>query len=216
MKIKYLAHASFLVTANSGTRILTDPYTTNKEVNYSPIKDTADVVTVSHGHGDHNNVAGVPGNPVKIDKDGRITVKGIEFNGIAAYHDDNQGKQRGSNIIFCFTVDGVRLCHLGDLGHRLDSRQLKDIGKVDVLLIPVGGFFTIDAKTAGEVAAQIGAGMVIPMHYLTDKLKYPINDVDGFLKGKDNVIKKDTSEIEVKPATKFSGSQIVVLKPALL
>ena len=215
MKIKYLAHASFLVTSDSGTRIITDPYTPTAELGYGAIKEAADVVTVSHGHGDHNNAAAIAGNPRVLDKPGKSSVKGIEFNGVAVYHDDKKGSARGTNIIFCFKMDGVKVCHLGDLGHKLDDKQIAGVGKVDVLLIPVGGFFTIDARTASEVSSQIGAKLIIPMHYLTGKIKFPISGVDEFLKDKKNVARHDTGEIEITPKTIPATPQVVVLKPSL-
>lgn len=107
------------------------------------------------------------------------------------------------------------MCHLGDLGHKLNDRQIAGVGKVDVLLIPVGGFFTIDARTASEVSSQVGAKLIIPMHYLTGKIKFPIAGVDDFLKDKKDVVRKDASEIEVKPETVPANPQVVVLKPAL-
>ena len=215
MKIKYLAHASFLVTSDSGTRIITDPYTTSPRFEYGDIKEHADVVTVSHGHGDHNNVAAVQGSPRVLDKPGKTRVKGIEFNGVETYHDDTKGKARGNNVVFCFEVDGVKICHLGDLGHKLDDKQIVEVGKVDVLLIPVGGFFTIDPKTAGDVSRQIGAKLIIPMHYLTGKIKLPIGGVDEFLKDKKNAVRQDTSEIEIRANALPATQQVVVLKQAL-
>jgi L-ascorbate metabolism protein UlaG (beta-lactamase superfamily) len=215
MKVKFLAHASFLITSESGIRIITDPYEVSPTISYGTIKDSADVVTVSHGHGDHNNVAAVQGNPQVVNKPGKSTVKGIEFKGIATYHDEEKGKARGNNIIFCFKVDGLNVCHLGDLGHKLDEKQRAEVGKVDVLLTPVGGFFTIDARTAAEVSNQLGAKVIIPMHYSTAKCKLPIKGVDDFLKGKGNVTRTNKSETEFKPDSLPATSQIVVLEPAM-
>jgi L-ascorbate metabolism protein UlaG (beta-lactamase superfamily) len=215
MKIKFLAHASFLITSDSGTRIITDPYATSPQLNYVAIKERADIVTISHGHFDHNNAAAVQGNPVILDKPGQTSVKGIEFRGIAVYHDDKKGQARGSNIIFCFEVDGVKVCHLGDLGHSLDDKQIAEVGKVDVLFIPVGGFFTIDARAASEVSHRIGAKFIIPMHYLTGKIKLPISGVEDFLKDKKNTVRQDSGEIEIKSITMPASPQVVVLKPAL-
>ncbi len=115
MKIKWLGHASFLITSDSGIKIITDPYETGGGLSYGEIKESADIVTVSHDHFDHNNVAAVPGNPQVVK--GTAEVKGIEFKGISTYHDEAKGGQRGKNTILCFEVDGIRVCHLGDLGH---------------------------------------------------------------------------------------------------
>lgn len=121
---------------------------------------------------------------------------------------------RGSNTIFCFVVDGIRVCHLGDLGHLLDDRQVKELGSVDILFIPVGGYFTIDAGAATQVCNQLQPGVIMPMHYRTGKsMPMPISGVDEFLKGKSNVSRQDLSEVEFKAAP--AGTQIIVLKPAL-
>jgi len=215
MKIKYLGHSAFAITSNKGVKIIADPYTTSPTLTYGQITEPADIVTVSHQHYDHNNVAAVMGNPQVVSRAGRSAVKGIEIKGIASAHDDSGGRVRGGNIIFCFEVDGVAICHLGDLGHRLDDRQLKEIGRVDVLLIPVGGNYTIDAKAATVVCNQLKPRVVIPMHYKTDKGIPTISGVEGFLSGKANVSRPDSSQAEFKPGELPAASQIVVLKPAL-
>ena len=116
MKVKWLGHAAFIITSDEGIKILTDPYQLGMfGVNYDEIKEAVDIVVVSHEHPDHNNVEGVPGSPEVIRDAGTRQAKGIEFRGIASFHDDSGGSQRGPNNIFCFTVNGVRLCHLGDL-----------------------------------------------------------------------------------------------------
>lgn len=111
-------------------------------------------------------------------------------------------------------MDGVKICHAGDLGHILTAEQVKAIGKVDVLMVPVGGFFTIDAATAIKVVDQLKPAVSIPMHYKTEKAEFPIAGVDDFIKGKSNVTQSNDSEIELK-AGKLPKGQIVVLKPAL-
>jgi len=213
MKIRYLGHSAFLITSDKGIKIITDPYTRGPGLSYGEIKESADVVTVSHDHLDHCNAAGVRGNPEVLRKVGRSVVKGIEFNGIASYHDDTGGRMRGNNIIFCFEVDGIRVCHLGDLGHLLDDRQLKELGTVDILFIPVGGNFTIDARAATQVCNQLQPRVIMPMHYKTEKSFSNIAGVDEFLKGKGNVSQRDLSEVEFKAVP--AGTQIMVLKPAL-
>jgi L-ascorbate metabolism protein UlaG (beta-lactamase superfamily) len=213
MKLKWLAHAAFLITADDGTRIITDPYATGEGFKHSEINESADIVTVSHEHGDHNNVAAVRGNP-QVVKDS-AEVKGIAFRAVTTAHDDKGGGERGKNNIFCFQVDDIRVCHMGDLGHLLTDNQVVEVGKVHVLLIPVGGFFTIDAKTAQMVTEQVRARVIIPMHYKTEKLDFPISDVEPFLKGKDNVTRLDTSEVEFTRGELPSSPQIMVLKPSL-
>ena len=214
MKIKWLGHASFLITAENGTRIITDPYGDYSGLSYAPIGETADIMVVSHDHGDHSG-GRVKGNPRQVAGAGSRKIGAIEFKGINTYHDNSKGSQRGKNTVFCFTVDGVRICHLGDLGHALSKSEIDEIGQVDVLIIPVGGFFTIDATTATAVYEQIKPGVILPMHYKNDKCSFPIAGVEDFIRGKKNVKKSDSSEIELKAGHLPQATEIVVLKHAL-
>jgi L-ascorbate metabolism protein UlaG (beta-lactamase superfamily) len=213
MKIKWLGHAAFLITSDNGTKILTDPYETSEGLKYGEINETADIVTVSHDHGDHNNTAAVKGNP-QVVRDS-AEVKGISFKAITTAHDDKGGSERGKNTVFCFQVDGVRVVHLGDLGHLLTDNQVVEIGKVHVLLVPVGGFFTVDARTAWEVCEQVRTRVIIPMHYKNDKCAFPIGGVEEFIKNKTDVAHVDGSEVEFTVADLPAGPRIMVLKPAL-
>jgi len=213
MNIKYLGHSSFLITSDTGMKIITDPYETGGGLNYGEIKESADIVTVSHDHSDHNNAAAVQDNPQVVR--GAAKVKGMEFKGISTYHDEAQGGQRGKNTILCFGVDGIKVCHLGDLGHQLSEGQVAEVGPVDVLLIPVGGYYTIDARVATAVCNQLKPKVVIPMHYKTGKCDFPIAGVEQFLQGKKEVSRLDASEVEFKSGELPPATQIIVLKPAL-
>jgi len=213
MKIKWLGHASFLISSDSGVRIITDPYEPNDKLRYGEINKSADIATVSHDHFDHSNVAAVKGNP-QVVKD-NAEIKSIKFKGIATFHDAAGGKDRGSNTIFCFEVDGVKVCHLGDLGHGLTADQAAAIDAVDVLLLPVGGFYTIDAAVASRVAEQLKPKVIIPMHFKNNKCDFPISGVDEFLRGKKDVSQPDASEVEFKAGELPTTTQIIVLKPAL-
>ncbi len=215
MKVKWLGHASFLLTAEGGTRVISDPYSCGGGIDYGAIAESADVVTVSHKHGDHDNVAAVKGKPEVVDAPGTRKVRGMEFKGVRTYHDDAGGKQRGENTIFCFTMDGIRICHLGDLGHEPDSGQLEAIGAVDILLCPVGGFYTIDAGVAARVCERIAPKVVVPMHYKTNKCGYPIAGVEDFLKGRKNVRRIGGSEMEIKKEQLPAATETVILEPAL-
>jgi L-ascorbate metabolism protein UlaG (beta-lactamase superfamily) len=215
MKIKYLGHSAFVITSDAGVKIITDPYETGPNLRYGEIAESADIVTVSHDHHDHGNVAAVRGNPKVVRSTGRSTAKGIEFGGIVSYHDEAKGKLRGNNTIFCFEVDGIRVCYLGDLGHLLDDKQVKEIGGVDILFIPVGGYYTIDAKAATQVCNQLKPKVILPMHYKTEKDFPEIAGVDEFLRGKTNVRRLDASQVEFKRGELPATSQIIVLKPAL-
>jgi L-ascorbate metabolism protein UlaG (beta-lactamase superfamily) len=215
MKIEYLGHATFVITSDTGAKIITDPYQTTPTLTYGEITETADIVTVSHEHIDHNNVAAVRGNPEVVKRAGVSKARGIEFRGIASYHDEAGGSLRGNNVIFCFEVDGVRVCHLGDLGHLLDDKQVKEIGRVDILMVPVGGIYTIDAQAATEVCNQLKPNVIIPMHYKTEKGIPEIVGVGEFLGGKPNVTRLDASQAEFKSGELPTSAQIIVLKPAL-
>lgn len=239
MKIKWLGHSSFLITSDSGLKIITDPYVTGGDLSYGQIKESADIVIVTHDHDDHNNVAAVQGNP-EVVKDttkwvlpaaifetsyvksripelhkGTEEIGGMAFRAISTYHDNTEGKQRGKNTIFYFELDGMRLCHLGDLGHQLSDSQVAELGKIDILFIPVGGYYTIDARVATQLCDRLKPKVIIPMHYKTAKCAYPITGVEEFLRGKKEVNRLDASQVEFKPGQLPATTQIVVLNPAL-
>jgi len=181
MKIKWFGHACFLLEAEDGTKVITDPF--DESVGYRIPEEKADIVTVSHSHFDHNAVDLLQGNPEVVKGVGEKKIKGIIFKGIKSFHDKSKGAQRGTNTIFVFALDGVRLCHLGDLGHLLSSEQQEEIGEVDVLFIPVGGTFTIDGREAREVSKQLNPKLIIPMHYKTESCSIGIDSCEKFLKG---------------------------------
>ena len=218
MKIEYLGHASFLITTSAGTRIVTDPIDPSAypgTFSYSEFNEPADVVTISHEHKDHGGVRVVKGDPVLITNPGKFAVKDTEFLGVATYHDEVNGEKRGRNTVFVISADGLRVAHLGDLGHVLTGDQAAEIGNIEVALIPVGGYFTIDASQARVVADQLDADIVIPMHYKTAKCELPIAGVEIFLEGKPDVVREPGSEIELTSQTVPPGRRIVVLSHRL-
>lgn len=163
-----------------GVTVVTDPF--NKEVGLKVPNFEADIVTVSHDHMDHNNVDALRGQPFVINSAGEYDVKGILVEGIDSFHDDENGAKRGNNIIYRIEIDDISVTHLGDLGHALTDVQLEKVVGTDILLIPVGGKYTIDAKKAVEVIAQIEPRIVIPMHYKVKDLKVELDGVDKFVK----------------------------------
>ncbi|NTV88748.1 MAG: MBL fold metallo-hydrolase [Clostridiales bacterium] len=179
MKIRWLGHSCFLLTAADGTKIVTDPY--DGTMGYKLPEVTADIVTTSHGHFDHNYTKGVRGLFTHIEKPGQYNIKGVGIHGTGAFHDEERGNKRGAIIIFVFTIDGLRICHCGDLGHMPDASMLREIGKVDVLMIPVGGTFTLDAEGAAAVVKAVNPAVTIPMHYKTRALTFNLDGVDKFL-----------------------------------
>ncbi len=205
MRIDWLGHACFLITSSSGLRIITDPY--ERGIGYAPINESADIVTISHEHFDHNALREVKGNPEVVRRSS--VAKGIEFKGIECFHDEARGSKRGRNTAFLFNIDGINFCHLGDLGHALSPHQLKELGEVNILLIPVGGFYTIDAREATEIVNSLKPNIVIPMHFKTERIDFPISGVEEFLKGKENV--ERLPYLEITKETLPAPVKVVVL-----
>lgn len=179
MKITWFGQSCFLIEADELT-VVTDPY--DEKIGLElPKTLRADVVTVSHGHHDHNNVAAVDGNPTAITTGAVTTVHGVAFTGIDAFHDNVKGTARGPNVIFKFTLDGVTLAHLGDLGHLLSKDQAAALQGTDILMIPVGGKYTLDPAMAVQVVEQVKPKIVIPMHYRVEGLGLALQPVEPFL-----------------------------------
>lgn len=200
MKIKWNGHASFTITSSEGAVFITDPYDPSGYggvLTYDQVKDSADAVLVSHDHADHNFVEGLPGSPKVVR--GSDQAGNVQINGIPTYHDESNGSERGDNTIFSFPIDGINICFTGDLGHQLSSEQVSAIGPVDLLLLPVGGTFTVDADSAVKVAEALNPRLIIPMHFKTAKCDLPIAGVEGFLEKMTNVKKLQQSEIELTP-----------------
>jgi L-ascorbate metabolism protein UlaG (beta-lactamase superfamily) len=217
MKIKYIGHSCFLVTMQNGTRIITDPYEPGAfdgAVKYRPVGEEADIVLVSHDHADHNHIASVSGSPRVVDEAGANTVDGINILGVSTYHDTSGGSERGSNIIFRFEADGLALCHLGDIGHTLDDATAHQLRPVDILMLPVDGFFTIGSDEADALIDSLMPRLVIPMHFKTEGVDFPIAPVDDFLSGRKEVIREGESELEIFPGKLPEG--VLVLNPANL
>lgn len=190
MEISYLGHSSFKIRGKTAT-VVTDPY--GEMGGKFPKDTTADIVTVSHGHGDHNQKDKVGGNPFVIEGPGEYEVKGVSVIGVFTWHDSEEGRARGANTAYVIEMDGLRLLHLGDLGHKLSEGQVSEIGPIDLVMVPVGGVYTLDAKTAAEVVRQVDPWVVVPMHYqqagLDPKMFGSLTGVGEFLKemGKDGV-----------------------------
>lgn len=171
MEITYLGHSAFKLRGKK-TTLVTDPYASS--VGFDMPKVSADIISVSHQHEDHNAIKKVNGSsrtqePYVITAPGEYEVSGVGVFGWQTYHDSVSGEERGKNTVYVIHIDGLRICHLGDLGHTLSDSQIQQIGEVDILLIPVGGHYTIDAKQAVEVIKELQPSIVIPMHYQTPK-----------------------------------------------
>jgi len=209
MKIQWLGHACFLLTSSSGVRVLTDPF--DPSVGYPVPSVEADIVTTSHQHSDHNYTQAVKGAFQLINSAGSYSVKGIDVLGVDTFHDDAGGAKRGKNLIFRFTIDGLTVAHCGDLGHPLSPEQAQAVGPVDVLIVPVGGYYTIDALTAKGVAEQLKARLTVPMHFKTPVMDFPITTVDPFIEAMGGAQRAGTTEIEVTRASLPAQAGVIVL-----
>ena len=224
MKIKWLGHASFLITSDSGTRVITDPYPSGLKgilqgLKYRKIRDAADVITVSHNHSDHNNVSALQGNPQVIKSEGIIQISGITFRGISGSH----GRLRGTNTVFCFAIDGIRLCHLGDQAEAFTEQQFDEIGDVDILFLPLIGLPLIRRiercpTQLDPLLARTNSKMIIPMHFRNWKCWLPFPTIDGYLRNKNlkdkmKCTKLDTNEITLSQETLPQEREMLILKP---
>jgi L-ascorbate metabolism protein UlaG (beta-lactamase superfamily) len=193
MEITYLGHASFRIKGKT-TTVVTDPYAPDFIGLKFPKHVTADIVTVSHDHADHNAVGQIEGTPYVVHGPGEYEIKGVGIMGIPSYHDTEQGAKRGKNTIYRIEIDGLSIVHLGDLGHTLSAAEVDNLDGVDILMIPVGGFYTIDAAAAVSVINEIEPSIVLPMHYgradLSEKIKSNLATRETFLKeiGKEDVV----------------------------
>lgn len=209
MKIRWLGHSCYLITTADGVRILTDPF--DEGVGYALPGVEADIVTVSHEHHDHNNVGIVHGQPVVVRKRGQQVIKGVEITGTATFHDEQHGQKRGENTLFKITADGISILHCGDLGHLLTEDQIAQVAPVDVLLIPVGGFYTIDSAQAAEIVRRLQPAVTIPMHYKTPATGFPITTVDPFLQAAGPAQRLNAPEVEITPETLRNYAGVLVL-----
>jgi L-ascorbate metabolism protein UlaG (beta-lactamase superfamily) len=213
MKIKFLGHASFLITSGKGIRIITDPYKPgcfDGGIKYAPITEEADLVTISHEHDDHN-ATNISGNPTYVRGTGKQEFKEVTIQGYDVFHDESGGKERGKNTIFQMAVDGINIVHLGDLGHPLSDKEIEQIGTVDILFVPVGGYFTIDAELAEKTVDRLQPKIVVPMHFKTGKCGFPIAAVEEYTKNKE--VRKLDGEFEITRETLPERTTTFVLMP---
>lgn len=213
MLIKHIGHAEFLVETESGVRIVTDPY--DAGCGYPLRKVTADVALISHHHHDHDAVENLKGKPRIIDNAGVFTPEpDVKITAVRGFHDDAEGAKRGETLLFLIETEGLRIVHLGDLGCRLDGEQTEILESPDVLMIPVGGFYTIDAQQARDTAVQLGARIILPMHYRTGyNNDWPIADQEAFLSLYDPAETcREAEALRVTVGDLECHSQIVVFK----
>lgn len=209
MEIYPLGHSSFRIRGKQAT-VVTDPYDGVGMAVKFPKHVEADIVTVSHDHGDHNATELVEGSPFVVRGPGEYEIKGVSVIGVASFHDANEGKDRGRNTMYRIEVDGVKIGHLGDIGHVLSSAQVDALDGIDILFVPVGGVYTVDAEKAMQIVSDIEPKIVIPMHYAHSNAE--LAPVAAFLKsmnkGESVAVPKLTISRDKLPA----DMQIVVLE----
>lgn len=218
MNINWYGQSCFQVSSARGkdsyVSIVIDPFSENTTGLKLPNLQ-ADIVLVTHDHSDHSNIKAVSGSPFVIEGPGEYDIKKVFVQGISGYHDNVQGAERGNITIYVIEVEGMRLCHLSDLGQKeLTSSQLDKIGDIDVLIIPIGGTYTIDAVDAVKVMAQIEPRITIPMHYKIPKLKIKLDDTDKFLKSLGIKKPESLSKLSIKKKDiSTEEAKIVILQP---
>lgn len=206
MKINWLGHASFLIEAE-GKKIITDPF--DEKVGYPLYAGEVDIATVSHDHYDHNAVHLLKGNPVVVKETGHFSWGEINITGYPSYHDKNKGRDRGENIIYKISAEDISILHLGDLGHVLEDQTVKEIGDIDILLLPVGGVYTINADEAFTLAQKINPKIIIPMHFATPALSFALSPVEDFTSKFDYSVKKPYLYVSRKDLS--STGEVIVL-----
>ena len=196
LQIRWHGHSCFEI--KDDLTIVTDPHD-GKSIGIPSPTVAADIILVSHDHYDHNSVKTVQkANSTVITDERKRTISDIEIKGIPSFHDKSQGAKRGNNIIYKFTLDDITFCHLGDLGHELDDETLSNLKDIDILFIPIGGTFTINADQAWNVIKKINPKIVIPMHYKIGGLSLPISTIDPFLEKSKYKTLKVGNEIEIE------------------
>jgi L-ascorbate metabolism protein UlaG (beta-lactamase superfamily) len=196
LQIRWHGHSCFEIT--NDMTIVTDPHD-GRSIGIPTPNITGDIILVTHNHYDHNSVKTVERQDSKVITDERKrTIGPIQIQGFSAYHDAVHGEHRGKMILYKFICDDVTFCHLGDLGHELDEKTIQQIGLVDILFIPVGGTYTIDADQAWKVIDSLKPRIVIPMHYRVEGLSIPLADIDPFLEKKHIKIRKVGNEIDIE------------------
>lgn len=196
--------------------VVIDPF--SKEIGLTPPRFRSDVVLVTHQHHDHNNKENLAGEPFVVEGPGEYEARGVYVHGIETFHDDKEGKERGKNTVYKIEVEDMHIAHLGDFGEsKMRDATLEQLGDVDILMIPVGGKYTIDAETAADVVKQIEPKLVIPMHYKVSGLKVTLDGVEQFLKemGASKIEAQEKFTVKKKELGEDEKTRVVVLKPVL-
>ena len=215
MRIIWHGHSCFSIKTkslwNEEINIVIDPFD-EKKTGIKLHKLKADTVLSSHDHYDHNNIKAVAGDPFIIKNPGEFEIKNIFIQGIPSFHDKKNGAERGENIIFYLESEKIHIAHLGDLGHLLDEKQLSKLSKVDILMIPIGGKYTINYSEAIEIISQLEPKIIIPMHYKIPGLKIDIDTVDKFAKEMGVDPNKKTDKLKIaKKNLPTDRSEVIIM-----
>lgn len=218
MKLRYLGHAAFELELTDGRRIVFDPYEAGSydgALAFGPISGPHDIAVVSHDHPDHRFEGVVSQAAAVWDKAGETDIGGVRITSIPVFHDESEGSERGTNLISIIEADGVRVAHLGDLGHAITKAEAPALEGVDVMIIPVGGYFTIDAAVAKAVVEEFSPKIVVPMHYKSGKCGFPIAPVEDFTMLMGEFKEAGGSELDLTAGSLPAGLNVIVLDPAL-
>ena len=213
MIIRHIGHAEFLIETEGGTRIVTDPY--GEGCGYPVRKIRADAALVSHGHHDHNAVENVEGLQAVADRSGTFTLPGgIRITALEGFHDEEKGKKRGGTLLFLIEAEGLKVVHLGDLGCMPDEEQIRILKRPDVLMIPVGGFYTINGETARRVAERLEPTVILPMHYKTAyNADWPISGPEEFLEGfRKEDIRRDIEALRITEGDRACQPRVALFR----
>ncbi|PJE57999.1 MAG: MBL fold metallo-hydrolase [Candidatus Portnoybacteria bacterium CG10_big_fil_rev_8_21_14_0_10_36_7] len=208
MVITWYGHSCFKIQSGQLT-LLIDPF--DSSIGLRSPRGKTDIVFVTHKHYDHNYLESVDQDTFVIDGPGEYEVKGVACRGISSFHDASEGKDRGLNTIYLFEMEGIKVCHLGDLGHKLANGQLEALEEVDILFVPVGGKYTLDGEEAAEVVYQIEPKIIIPMHYKVPGLKISLGDATDFLKEMGVSGKEATPKITIKKKELPENGTVMVM-----
>ena len=208
MEIVWLGHSSFRIRAREAT-VITDPCPPS--TGYTIGKPTADVVSLSHAHDDHTYLKAIAGKPIVIDSPGEYEISGAFLTAIPTYHDGEKGGELGKNLVFVIEMEGIKICHLGDLGHVPTADQAEGMTGADVLMIPVGGDSTIDGAKAAEIVPTLDARIIIPMHYKTPVTKGDLESADRFLKEMQSTAVQAQPKLSLSYNTVPSDTQVILL-----
>lgn len=215
MNIQYYGHSCFKITTKPAGRgqeeitVFLDPF--SKEIGLRPPQGQASLVLVSHDHNDHSNTAVLKGDPKILDIPGEYSVSGVNIIGISSFHDNKNGRERGKNTIFILESEEIRICHMGDLGSDLSEKQLEEINGVNILMIPIGGKYTIDAEKAVDIIKKIEPNIIIPMHYKMKGSNMDIDDEKKFCSEMGNCPKDKMAKISLKKKDLEGKSMEVIL-----